>query len=70
MEREWGDLYVLEAPDFIEIAAEPAYTEMALKVFLQTPHKLMPNFILTPEERDNVISYILTLRAELRNSSQ
>ena len=70
VEKEWGDLYVMDAPDFIEIASQPGYTETALKVFLQTPHKTMPNLILTPKERDDVVSYILLLRAYLKDTGQ
>lgn len=67
VERDWIDLFVNDAPDFLEIAEQPAYTAMALNAFLQTPHEQMPDFILTPTERDDVISYILTLRKDLEN---
>jgi mono/diheme cytochrome c family protein len=51
-------------PSFLEVAAHPATTALSLRVFLQTPHATMPNLMLTPEETDDVISYILTLRGE------
>jgi hypothetical protein len=38
-------------------------TETSLRVFLRTPHTRMPDFILSRAETDDVISYILSLRA-------
>jgi mono/diheme cytochrome c family protein len=49
-------------PSLVEIAAHPATTELSLRAFLQTPHATMPNLMLTPEETDDIISYILTLK--------
>jgi len=70
VEKDWVDLYVNEAPDVFEIAVQPANTGMALRVILQTPHRRLPNFILEPTERDDVISYILSLRAEFKDQVQ
>ena len=50
-------------PTFATIARDPAVTELSLRVFLQTPHARMPDLMLTRVEVDNVISYILSLRA-------
>lgn len=47
---------------FQEIANNPARTALSLRVFLRTPHRNMPNFVLTEAETDNVISYIHSLR--------
>ena len=47
---------------FAEIADNSSYTEMALRVFLRTPHSEMPDFILTEDETANVISYILSMK--------
>lgn len=44
------------------IANTPGMTGTALAVWLKTPHKTMPNFILEPQEIADVISYIVTLR--------
>jgi hypothetical protein len=30
--------------------------------FLQTPHPKMPNLIVTPEQSDDVIAFLLSLR--------
>ena len=35
---------------------------MALTVWFQSPHSNMPNLILEPSDRDDVIAYILSLR--------
>jgi mono/diheme cytochrome c family protein len=50
-------------PTFAAIAHDPAITETSLRVFLQTPHARMPDFILSRTETDDVISYILSLRS-------
>ena len=50
-------------PTFIAVANDPATTETALSVFLVTPHTRMPNFMLTREETDKIIAYILSLRS-------
>ena len=60
VEREWDPLAAFYGPPFVEIAAH--MTEIGLKVFFRTPHQNMPNLILTDEERDNVIAYILSLK--------
>src|SRR5664279_5806123 len=49
------------APSFIDISRMPSTSELAIKVFLRTPHPTMPNFILSPEEIDSVTAYILSL---------
>ena len=51
-----------DAPPFIAIANANGTTAISLRVFLNSSHKSMPNFILSPEQQDNVISYILSLR--------
>ena len=50
------------AADFAEVANLPSTTALSLKVFLQTSHKSMPNFILQPEESDDIVAYILSLK--------
>lgn len=50
------------APAFQAIARAPATTALSLRVFLQSPHRNMPNLILTPTETDDLVSYILSLR--------
>lgn len=62
VEELWTGTSPYMAPAFADIAVNPKYTELALRVFLRTPHSDMPNFILTPDETDDVISYILSLK--------
>lgn len=47
---------------FKVIANTPGMTETALAVWLQTSHKSMPNFIIEPADRSDVIAYIVSLR--------
>ena len=49
-------------PTFRDIADTPGMTRTALRAFLMTSHPKMPNLILTPEQMDDVIAYILSLR--------
>jgi hypothetical protein len=37
-------------------------TSIALSAALTTSHRLMPNIILEPDERRDVIAYILSLK--------
>lgn len=50
------------APAFVTLARDPAITETSLRVFLQTPHRRMPNLILSNREIDDIVSYILSMR--------
>lgn len=52
------------APAFQSIADNPTATPLALRVFLGTPHRNMPDLILTEAERDDVIAYIVGLRGQ------
>ena len=53
---------VLEAPSFQAVAETKVVTRLALTAFLQTPHADMPNLVVTGEDADNVIAYILSLK--------
>jgi hypothetical protein len=37
-------------------------TDRALRVWLQSSHPTMPNFILSGDEKNDVIAYILSLQ--------
>lgn len=50
------------ASSFTEIARMPSTTSLSLRAFLLMSHPSMPNYKLTPEEVDDVVAYILTLR--------
>ncbi|MFY9641266.1 MAG: cytochrome C [Rhodomicrobium sp.] len=51
----------IEAPSFEDIANTPGVTGMSLAASLHSVHENMPNFVLAPDERDNVVAYILSL---------
>jgi mono/diheme cytochrome c family protein len=51
-----------EAPPFPMLAATPGMTTIALTAALLTSHRQMPNIILQPDERQDVIAYILSLK--------
>jgi mono/diheme cytochrome c family protein len=51
-----------KAPPFEEIANTRGMTEMALRVWFQTPHPTMPNLMMSPRQKDDVIAYILGLK--------
>jgi len=50
------------APSFSALANAEGMNAMKLQAILSTPHAVMPNLILTPEEASDVITYILSLR--------
>ncbi len=50
------------APTFYLVANAKTTTALGLSVFLQTPHRNMPNLILSGDERRDVIAYILHFR--------
>lgn len=47
---------------FEDIANDPKMTAIALKVWFQTSHPTMPDFILKREDLDNLIAYIHSLK--------
>jgi mono/diheme cytochrome c family protein len=50
------------APNFTAIARSPGMSEIALSVFLRTPHDTMPNLVLSGDEVTDVIAYIESLK--------
>lgn len=53
---------VARAPSFSAIANSEGMNGMKLQAILSSPHAVMPNLILTPEEASDVITYIMSLR--------
>ena len=51
-----------EAPPFPVLAATPGMTTIALTAALLSSHRQMPNIVLQPDERRDVIAYILSLK--------
>jgi mono/diheme cytochrome c family protein len=53
-----------DAATFKAIANTPGMTELALAVWLKTPHRNMPNLIIGNDDMENVIAYIVSLRVK------
>jgi mono/diheme cytochrome c family protein len=53
-----------KAPSFEAIANTSGVTGISLAATLHSMHENMPNFVLRPNDRDNVIAYILSLKRE------
>lgn len=45
-----------KAANFREIANTPGMTSLALSVWFQTPHRKMPNLILTLKQRNDLVA--------------
>ena len=45
-------------------------TATVLRAFLKTPHPKMPNLILTGEQSDDVIAFLLSLRDRRQGPSK
>jgi mono/diheme cytochrome c family protein len=50
------------APAFTAIANQPSTTELSLKVFLRSSHRSMPNLVIAPDQADDLVNYILSLK--------
>ncbi len=54
----------IKAPTFGAVANTPGMNDRALVVWLQSSdHATMPNLMIAPEDLDNVVAYIMSLRA-------
>jgi cytochrome c len=53
-----------DAPSFSAIAVEPSATEYSLRTFLRVPHPTMPNFVLKPDDIDDIVNYIISLKPQ------
>jgi mono/diheme cytochrome c family protein len=51
-----------DAPSFQSVADTTGMSARALAVWLQSSHPTMPNLIIKPDDMDNVIAYIMSLR--------
>jgi tetratricopeptide (TPR) repeat protein len=51
-----------QAPPFTRIAATPGMSVTALTVWSRTTHPTMPNLVIAPDDMDDLIAYILSLR--------
>ncbi len=50
-------------PTFAALARNPRMNDAALHGFVQAPHPPMPDLALSRQELDDVVSYIMSLRA-------
>jgi mono/diheme cytochrome c family protein len=50
-----------KAPTFARIANIPGMTAAALRAALNTSHSTMPNLVITDDDADSIIAYILSL---------
>ena len=50
------------APSFRTIANRPSTTAASLDRYLSVAHTLMPDFLLSAQERNALVTYILSLR--------
>ncbi len=55
-----------DVPSFQDVADTHGMSPRALAVWLQSPHPNMPDLILPPDDMDNVIAYIMSLRSPAR----
>ena len=53
-----------EAPSFRQIAARAGRDAEYLRAFIQAPHYPMREQLFIPEELDQIVSYILSLKAD------
>jgi len=53
---------LLQAPTFQAAADTPGMSATALAVWLQSSHPTMPNIVLAPKDRDDIIAYIVSLK--------
>jgi mono/diheme cytochrome c family protein len=61
VEKDTSYLFT-DIPSFQEIADTQGMSPRALAVWLQTSHPNMPDLIIPPDDMDNVIAYIMSLR--------
>lgn len=52
----------LSAPTFQELAVESSITEYSLRALLRSPHETMPQITFTPDQLDDIVGYILSLK--------
>jgi mono/diheme cytochrome c family protein len=53
------------APAFELVANTRGMTELALRVWFRSSHPSMPNLVLTENQSDDVVAYILSLKKPL-----
>ncbi|MFA5899270.1 MAG: cytochrome c [Hyphomicrobium sp.] len=56
------NLLFADVPSFEQVANSEGMSPRALGVWLHTSHPNMPDFIIPPDDIDNVVAYIMSLR--------
>lgn len=51
-----------DATHFADTASKPGMTTRALRVWLQSSHPTMPNIVLGPQETDDLVAFIMSLK--------
>lgn len=51
-----------DAANFVTIANTAGMTAYAVSVWLQTPHRQMPNLVIDAQDRDDLVAYITSLK--------
>jgi mono/diheme cytochrome c family protein len=59
-------LLVGDVPSFQDVADSEGMSPRALGVWLRSSHPNMPDFIIPPDDIDNIVAYIMSLRTPKR----
>ncbi len=54
---------IMGAPAFADRARDPEVTSLYLRAFLRTPHSDMPDIRLSRTQTDDIVAYVLSLKA-------
>lgn len=56
------NLLLGDIPTFQEVANSDGMSPRALVVWLRTSHPTMPNYVIPPDDIDDIVAYIMSLR--------
>ena len=63
IKRGGGPSPVERAPPFADLVATPGFTEFILRATLRSQHATMPQINFTPAQMDDIVLYVLSLKA-------
>jgi mono/diheme cytochrome c family protein len=55
---------VAGVPTFRSLANDPKVPEYRIRMFMITPHPVMPNFMLTARETEDLVAYFRSLKVK------
>lgn len=55
---------VAGVPTFRGLANDPKVSEYRIRMFLVTPHPVMPNFMLSAQETEDIVAYFRSLKVK------